>query len=76
MIAKVRSPPDSVEQYRTDYGYLGPMLCSHVIKARTQAALQAQQVNRTTLTITQVSLTLKESVSSPLWDKTCGTQRG
>ena len=56
VIAKIRPQPDSVEQYRTDYGYLGPMLCSHVMKARTQAALQAQQVNRTTLTITQVQL--------------------
>uniref|UniRef100_H3D2H4 Transcription initiation factor TFIID subunit 6 n=2 Tax=Tetraodon nigroviridis TaxID=99883 RepID=H3D2H4_TETNG len=63
VIAKVRSPPDSVEHYRTDYGYLGPMLCSHVIKARTQAALQAQQVNRTTLTITQPRPTLTVSQS-------------
>lgn len=58
VIAKIRPQPDNVEQYRTDYGYLGPMLCSHVMKARTQAALQAQQVNRTTLTITQVRLIL------------------
>lgn len=49
-----------MEQYRVDYGYLGPVLCTHVMKARTQAALQAQQVNRTTLTITQVQLTLKK----------------
>ncbi|XP_064794259.1 LOW QUALITY PROTEIN: transcription initiation factor TFIID subunit 6-like [Oncorhynchus masou masou] len=53
VIAKARPLPDNVEQYRADYGYLGPMLCSHVVKARAQAALQAQQVNRTTLTITQ-----------------------
>uniref|UniRef100_A0A8C2Z0G4 Transcription initiation factor TFIID subunit 6 n=1 Tax=Cyclopterus lumpus TaxID=8103 RepID=A0A8C2Z0G4_CYCLU len=49
--------------YRIDYGYLGPMLCSHVMKARTQAALQAQQVNRTTLTITQPRPTLTVSQS-------------
>lgn len=60
VIAKIRPQPDNVEQYRIDYGYLGPMLCSHVMKARTQAALQAQQVNRTTLTITQVELILDE----------------
>ncbi|XP_061091330.1 transcription initiation factor TFIID subunit 6 isoform X2 [Conger conger] len=53
VIAKTRPLPDNAEQYRADYGYLGPMLCSHVVKARAQAALQAQQVNRTTLTITQ-----------------------
>ncbi|XP_029304267.1 transcription initiation factor TFIID subunit 6 isoform X1 [Cottoperca gobio] len=63
VIAKIRPQPDSVEQYRTDYGYLGPMLCSHVMKARTQAALQAQQVNRTTLTITQPRPTLTVSQS-------------
>ncbi|XP_028323187.1 transcription initiation factor TFIID subunit 6 isoform X1 [Gouania willdenowi] len=63
VIAKLRPQPDVVDQYRTDYGYLGPMLCSHVMKARTQAALQAQQVNRTTLTITQPRPTLTVSQS-------------
>uniref|UniRef100_A0A671YF14 Transcription initiation factor TFIID subunit 6 n=1 Tax=Sparus aurata TaxID=8175 RepID=A0A671YF14_SPAAU len=63
VIAKIRPQPDNVEQYRIDYGYLGPMLCSHVMKARTQAALQAQQVNRTTLTITQPRPTLTVSQS-------------
>ncbi|XP_060941804.1 transcription initiation factor TFIID subunit 6 [Limanda limanda] len=63
VIAKIRPQPDMVEQYRVDYGYLGPMLCSHVMKARTQAALQAQQVNRTTLTITQPRPTLSVSQS-------------
>ncbi|XP_028653788.1 transcription initiation factor TFIID subunit 6 [Erpetoichthys calabaricus] len=58
VIAKLRSPPDNQEQYRADYGYLGPMLCTHVVKARSQAAIQAQQVNRTTLTITQPRPTL------------------
>ncbi|KAG9346368.1 hypothetical protein JZ751_006679 [Albula glossodonta] len=58
VIAKTRPLPDNVDQYRADYGYLGPMLCSHVGKARAQAALQAQQVNRTTLTITQPRPTL------------------
>ncbi|KAK0137619.1 Transcription initiation factor TFIID subunit 6 [Merluccius polli] len=55
VIAKTRTPPDNMEQYRSDYGYLGPMLCSHVVKARTQAALQAQQP-RPTLTVSQSSL--------------------
>ncbi|XP_077448609.1 transcription initiation factor TFIID subunit 6 isoform X1 [Stigmatopora argus] len=63
VIAKIRPPPDSVDQYRMDYGYLAPMLCSHVTKARTQAAMQAQQVNRTTLTITQPRPTLSVAQS-------------
>ncbi|KAL4631458.1 transcription initiation factor TFIID subunit 6 isoform X1 [Arapaima gigas] len=66
VIAKTRPLPDNADQYRADYGYLGPMLCSHVVKARAQAALQAQQVNRTTLTITQPrpSLTLAQGVTA------------
>ncbi|XP_076867337.1 transcription initiation factor TFIID subunit 6 [Brachyhypopomus gauderio] len=63
VIAKMRPAPDVVDQYRVDYGYLGPMLCSHVVKARAQAALQAQTVNRTTLTITQPRPTLSVSQS-------------
>ncbi|XP_072548756.1 transcription initiation factor TFIID subunit 6 [Salminus brasiliensis] len=63
VIAKIRPAPDVVDQYRTDYGYLGPMLCSHVVKARAQAALQAQTVNRTTLTITQPRPSLSVSQS-------------
>ncbi|MBN3314813.1 TAF6 factor, partial [Atractosteus spatula] len=65
VIAKTRPLPDNPDQYRTDYGYLGSLLCSHVVKARAQAAMQAQQVNRTTLTITQPrpTLTLSQSGS-------------
>ncbi|GCC17198.1 hypothetical protein chiPu_0021502 [Chiloscyllium punctatum] len=63
VVAKIRSPPDNQESYKVDYGYLGPMLCTHVVKARAQAAMQAQQVNRTTLTITQPRSTLTISQS-------------
>ncbi|RXN06809.1 transcription initiation factor TFIID subunit 6 [Labeo rohita] len=62
VVAKTRPLPDVVDQYKADYGYLGTMLCSHVVKARAQAAFQAQTVNRTTLTITQV-ITLSSSQS-------------
>nr|XP_041568107.1 transcription initiation factor TFIID subunit 6 [Taeniopygia guttata] len=67
VLAKARPPPDSPECYRGDFGYLGALLCSHVVKARAQAALQAQQVNRTTLTITQPrpTLTLSQAPQAP-----------
>ncbi|TRZ06591.1 hypothetical protein HGM15179_020517 [Zosterops borbonicus] len=67
VLAKARPPPDSPECYRGDFGYLGGLLCSHVVKARAQAALQAQQVNRTTLTITQPrpTLTLSQAPQAP-----------
>uniref|UniRef100_A0A8C9SQ05 Transcription initiation factor TFIID subunit 6 n=2 Tax=Scleropages formosus TaxID=113540 RepID=A0A8C9SQ05_SCLFO len=64
VIAKTRPLPDNLEQYRADYSYLGPLLHSHVVKARAQATLQAQQVNRTTVTITQSRPTLPASQSS------------
>ncbi|KAE8620282.1 hypothetical protein XENTR_v10010175 [Xenopus tropicalis] len=54
VLVKLRSSPDSPDAYRADYGYLGPTLCTHVLKARAQSALQGPQVNRTTLTVTQV----------------------
>ncbi|PIO39504.1 hypothetical protein AB205_0092300 [Aquarana catesbeiana] len=53
VLVKLRAPPDVPDAYRTDYGFLGPTLCSHVMKARAQSALQGPQVNRTTLTVTQ-----------------------
>ncbi|XP_065514170.1 LOW QUALITY PROTEIN: transcription initiation factor TFIID subunit 6 [Caloenas nicobarica] len=58
VLAKVRPPPDAPDSYKSDFGFLGATLCAHVVKARAQAALQAQQVNRTTLTITQPRPTL------------------
>ncbi|KAJ6654991.1 hypothetical protein lerEdw1_006462 [Lerista edwardsae] len=58
VLAKLRLPPDNQEAYRAEYGALGTLLCTHVVKARAQAAMQAQQVNRTTLTITQPRPTL------------------
>ncbi|XP_060112025.1 transcription initiation factor TFIID subunit 6 [Heteronotia binoei] len=58
VVAKLRPAPDNPEAYRAEYGPLGSLLCTHVVKARAQAALQAQQVNRTTLTITQPRPTL------------------
>ncbi|XP_014351560.1 transcription initiation factor TFIID subunit 6 isoform X2 [Latimeria chalumnae] len=66
VVAKIRSPPDNQEAYKADYGYLGPILCTHVVKARAQAVMQAQQVNRTTLTITQPRTTLTLSQASPV----------
>ncbi|KAM8794255.1 transcription initiation factor TFIID subunit 6 [Eudromia elegans] len=58
VLAKIRPPPDNQDSYKSDFGYLGALLCTHVVKARAQAAMQAQQVNRTTLTITQPRPTL------------------
>uniref|UniRef100_A0A8C3FZX7 Transcription initiation factor TFIID subunit 6 n=1 Tax=Chrysemys picta bellii TaxID=8478 RepID=A0A8C3FZX7_CHRPI len=67
VLAKIRPPPDNQDSYKADYGSLGSLLCTHVVKARAQAAMQAQQVNRTTLTITQPrpTLTLSQAPQGP-----------
>ncbi|XP_049644550.1 transcription initiation factor TFIID subunit 6 isoform X1 [Suncus etruscus] len=70
VLAKLRPPPDNQDTYRTEFGSLGPVLCSHVVKARAQATLQAQQVNRTTLTITQVSMGLHSPWARTAWSDT------
>ncbi|XP_075062609.1 transcription initiation factor TFIID subunit 6 [Mixophyes fleayi] len=64
VLVKQRSSPDVPEAYRADFGFLGPTLCSHVLKARAQSALQGPQVNRTTLTVTQPRPTLTLSQPS------------
>ncbi|XP_034945479.1 transcription initiation factor TFIID subunit 6-like isoform X2 [Chelonus insularis] len=38
VLKMIRSPPDFVEEYKLDYGYIGPTLCSAVAKARSQSA--------------------------------------
>ncbi|XP_039356060.1 transcription initiation factor TFIID subunit 6 isoform X2 [Mauremys reevesii] len=77
VLAKIRPPPDNQDSYKADYGSLGSLLCTHVVKARAQAAMQAQQVNRTTLTITQV-ITFSSSplgtASSPVSTTAAGVQ--
>ncbi|XP_006109176.1 transcription initiation factor TFIID subunit 6 [Myotis lucifugus] len=72
VLAKLRPPPDNQDAYQAEFGSLGPLLCSHVVKARAQAALQAQQVNRTTLTITQTRHTLTLSQASQPGPQTPG----
>nr|XP_032836210.1 transcription initiation factor TFIID subunit 6-like isoform X2 [Petromyzon marinus] len=36
VLVKLRPGPDSAEAYKADYGHLGPLLCTHVTKARVQ----------------------------------------
>ncbi|CAN0343427.1 unnamed protein product [Lampetra planeri] len=59
VLVKLRPGPDSAEAYKADYGHLGPLLCTHVTKARVQVSsssssitAQGLQLNRPTLTFT------------------------
>jgi transcription initiation factor TFIID subunit 6 len=36
VLKTLRSPPDYIEEYKQEYGYIGPPLCTAVAKARTQ----------------------------------------
>ncbi|XP_015600707.1 transcription initiation factor TFIID subunit 6 isoform X2 [Cephus cinctus] len=54
VLKTMRPPPDIVEEYKLDYGYIGPTLCAAVAKARTQPmALTTNVVSATTLTTNQ-----------------------
>ncbi|XP_032669531.1 transcription initiation factor TFIID subunit 6-like [Odontomachus brunneus] len=54
VLKTIRSPPDYVEDYKQDYGYIGPALCTAVAKARTQlSALATTAATTTALTTNQ-----------------------
>ncbi|XP_047362390.1 transcription initiation factor TFIID subunit 6-like isoform X2 [Vespa velutina] len=53
VLKTVRTAPDYVEEYKLDYGYIGPALCAAVAKARTQPTALASTATTTTLTTTQ-----------------------
>lgn len=48
VLKNIRNPPDYVEEYKQDYGYIGPALCAAVAKARTQPAALATTASTTT----------------------------
>ncbi|XP_012154259.1 transcription initiation factor TFIID subunit 6 isoform X2 [Megachile rotundata] len=53
VLKTIRSPPDYVEDYKQDYGYIGPALCAAVAKARTQPVTLATTASTTALTTSQ-----------------------
>lgn len=59
----MRSPPDFIEEFKQEYGYIGPALCTAVTKARTQPVSVATTVNVTTSQ--QQSITSRTITQSP-----------
>ncbi|CAL1678732.1 unnamed protein product [Lasius platythorax] len=52
VLKTIRSPPDYVDGYKQDYGYIGPALCAAVAKARTQPIALATTTTTTTTALT------------------------
>lgn len=76
VLKTIRPPPDFVEDYKQDFGYLGPSLCAAVAKARTQptttvittpstTALTTNQQQNTITTGKTIIQTEHIAVSSP-----------
>ncbi|KAF5275651.1 hypothetical protein FQA39_LY06763 [Lamprigera yunnana] len=63
IIKNLRNPPDYFEEYKSDYGYLGPALQTAVMKARTQPAQAATVTNNT---IAPVGATISRAITAPI----------
>lgn len=61
------NPPDYLEDYKAEYGYLGPALVSAVAKARTQPSTPAATVASTvpSSSIAGMTATINRNVSAP-----------
>ncbi|KAM0728043.1 Transcription initiation factor TFIID subunit 6 [Formica fusca] len=69
VLKTIRSPPDFVEDYKQDYGYIGPALCTAVAKARTQPVALPT-------TTTTTALTTNQQQNSNLTSSSPGQQTG
>lgn len=43
----IRASPDFVEEYKEDFGYIGPALCASVAKSRAQPSAAGNNVSTT-----------------------------
>lgn len=64
VLKATRSPPDNLDDYRVEYGYLGPLLHSQVVRARMQP-VTTTSVARSTLTVTQPTRLLQATPRAP-----------
>lgn len=52
ILKTLKSPPDNVDEYKAEYGYLGSIIHSAVVRARTSST--STPTSRTTLSVSQV----------------------
>lgn len=62
VLKTIRSPPDYIEDYKQDYGYIGPALCTTVAKART-ASTQLATLATTAATTTALTTNQQQSLN-------------
>ncbi|XP_066147528.1 transcription initiation factor TFIID subunit 6 [Euwallacea fornicatus] len=66
VVKSVRNPPDNLEEYRQDYGYVGIAFHAAVVKARTQPTpvMTVVSTSTTTGTITTVGQAVSRGVTT------------
>ncbi|XP_044752034.1 transcription initiation factor TFIID subunit 6 [Coccinella septempunctata] len=67
VLKSIRSPPDLIEEYKQDYGYLGPLLHSGVSKGRSQpntSTVTCSSVTNSSSAITSIANTVSRPISA------------
>ncbi|CAH1368277.1 unnamed protein product [Tenebrio molitor] len=77
VLKNVKNPPDFIEEYKQEYGYLGPALHGAVLKARTQPTPSTTTACNISSSLTNVSATITRTVSQPcqIIQQNAGAQR-
>ncbi|XP_070136202.1 transcription initiation factor TFIID subunit 6 isoform X2 [Drosophila bipectinata] len=69
VLKQMRNPPDSAEEYKADFGFLGPSLCQAVVKVRNAPAtivtLSSNTINTAPITSAAQTATTVGRVSMP-----------
>jgi hypothetical protein len=65
LLKTLRQPPDYVEEYRNEFGYLGPALHTAVLKARTQPAPNPATSSACTTNATATTTPAPPTVAAP-----------
>ncbi|XP_022669221.1 transcription initiation factor TFIID subunit 6-like isoform X3 [Varroa destructor] len=73
VLKATRSPPDNHEQFRSEFGYLGPFLIAQVTRLRTQAAAASSGAGGGRPPVTVAHTTRVVQQATPLSGSSAGT---
>ncbi|XP_023720508.1 transcription initiation factor TFIID subunit 6 isoform X2 [Cryptotermes secundus] len=65
LLKTLRQPPDYVEEYRSEFGYLGPALHAAVLKARTQPTTSTATPSTCTANATTTATAAPPTIAAP-----------